>query len=344
MEIKGVPWAVPDFGYEEKKAIHRVVESGWMTMGKETQAFEQELAKVTDKKHNIVYNSGTSAIIASLLALGAYRDGYTARIPSYTFKATENAVYAAGIRDITYGNVNKHTGLMSPSESGRKHEVQIPVHYAGLPIDQQTWGETSLVVEDAAESFGATVLDDSRVSPDRIVCYSFHAAKVITMITGGCASTDNDQLAHRLRAVRWQGEDPDRKGVFISRGFNGAPLDICSAVGRVQLRKLPEYLRQRHLIATVYHEELDKGVGFQDIPPYVKTHANMMFPIYVDKPMTVARHLKKHRIGHRLGWMPLKSTEGADYMYNHTICLPMFNTMTPTEALYVSRRVNEALK
>ena len=97
MTIKSVPWAIPDFGLEEKNAIHRVVESGWMTMGKETQRLEDELSHVTGKKHNVVFNSGTNAIVASLLAIDAYKEGYTARIPSYTFKATENAVYASGI-------------------------------------------------------------------------------------------------------------------------------------------------------------------------------------------------------------------------------------------------------
>ncbi len=343
MENKGVPWAKPDFSDDENQAIYRVVDSGWMTMGKETKAFEKELALVTGMKHNVVFNSGTSAIIASLLAFGAYKKGFTAHIPSYTFKATENAAYASGIRDITYGNVNKDTGLMSPSDNVKKNEVQIPVHYAGLPLDGEVWQEVPRVVEDAAESFGSSTRRNISNSYPRIRCYSFHAAKVITMIAGGCASTDDDGLAYRLRAARWQGEAPDKKGYFIMRGLNGAPLDVCSAVGRVQLRKLPRYLRNRATIADVYKEELKLGVGFQRTPLYVDTHANMMFPIYVDKPMTVARHLKKHRIGTRLGWTPLKSTEGADYMYKHTICLPMFNTMTPTQAIHVASRVNEVI-
>ena len=134
------------------------------------------------------------------------------------------------------------------------------------------------------------------------------------------------------------------KGVFITRGLNLKPLDICSAVGRVQLKKLDKYLLNRAFIATVYKEELGLEVGFQRTPLYVDKHANMMFPIYVKNPMRVAEHLKKHRIGTRLGWVPLKRTEGADYMYKHTVCLPMFNTMTPTQAIYVARRVNEVLR
>jgi len=163
------------------------------------------------------------------------------------------------------------------------------------------------------------------------------------MIEGGCASTDDDGLAYRLKAARVHGEDPDHKGVFITRGLNMKPLDICSAVGRVHLRKLDKYLRNRSTISTIYKEELGLGVGFQRTPLYVERHANMMFPVYVEKPMTVARHLAKNNIGTRLGWAPLKSTEGADYMYKHTICLPMFNTMTPTQAVYVASKVNEVI-
>jgi len=344
MEITNVPWAIPDFGEEEKAAMMRVIDSDWLTMGKETERLEAELAPVTGKKYNIVVNSGTNAIVASLLALGAYKTGYSARIPSYTFKATENAVYASGIREVKYGNVDKSTGLMTQKESNDRHEVQVPVHFAGLPIDQQTWKDTSLVVEDAAESFGSTTMDHGDVCGDRLVCFSFHAAKVITMIEGGCVSTDNPSLAYKVRAVRSHGEDPEHKGVFIGRGLNMKPLDLCSAVGRVQLKKLPQYLRNRYEIATMYRSELEGLVGFQTIPDYVKTHANMMFPIYVDKPHTLAQHLRKNGIGYRLGWEPLRNTVGAEYLYKHIVCLPMYNTLTFGEALYVIDKVKEIVK
>ena len=343
-KISNVPWAIPDFQEEEREALHRVVDSGWMTMGKETLKLEAELAPVTGKKHNIVFNSGTNAIVASLLALEAYYEGYSARIPSYTFKATENAVYASGISNVKYGEVDKHTGLMNPKESKDEKEIQVPVHFAGLPLNQQTWKETPLVVEDAAESFGSTTIYNGDVCSDRLVCYSFHAAKVITMIEGGCVSTDNPNLAYRLKAARCHGEDPDSKGVFISRGLNMKPLDLCSAVGRVQLKKLPQYLRNRYEIATMYRSELEDLVGFQTIPDYVKTHANMMFPIYVDKPRVLAQHLYKNGVGCRLGWEPLQNTVGAEYMYNHIICLPMYNTLTFSEALYVIDKVKEIVK
>jgi len=341
MSITSVPWACPDFGEAEKEAIRRVVDSGWMTMGKETAKLENELAKVTGKKYNIVYNSGTSSIVASLLAIGAYHEGYTARIPSYTYKATENAVYASGIRDIKYGTVNPSTGIMSPKMSEYKHEVQIPVHFAGLPINQQVWSETPKVVEDAAESFGATTSYTGDVYSDRVVCYSFHAAKVITMIEGGCVSTDNHSLAYRLKAVRCHGEDPEHKGVFITRGLNMKPLDICSAVGRVQLSKLPKYLRNRDRISSLYRSELDGLVGFQYIPDYVKKHANMMFPIYVKKPIELGEHLAKNHIGYRLGWKPFNDSLGAKFIYEHIICIPMYNTLTEDEALYVIDKIKE---
>ena len=338
-----IPWAVPDFGEQEKKAAKRVVDSGWMTMGKETQRLETELAAVTGKKHNIVFNSGTNAILASLLAIGAYHEGYTVRIPSYTFKATENAVYASGLRSVKYGDVNPSTVLMKPKDSGKRYEIQIPVHYAGLPINQQVWGETRLVVEDAAESFGSATRYTGDVSGDRILCYSFHAAKVVTMIEGGCASTDNPEYAYKLRAVRCHGENPDEKGVFITRGLNMKPLDICSAVGRVQLKKLKTYLSNRERIAELYREELDGVVGFQLIPDYVKQHANMMFPIFVKNPVKLATCLMRKGVGYRLGWKPLKHMLGADFVYRHVICIPMYNTLTPDEALYVTEVVKECL-
>lgn len=345
MEIKKqeIPWSIPDWGDGERKAAQKVIDGDWLTMGKETKEFEKELGEVTGYKHNVVVNSGTSAITAALLAMGAYHFGYTCRIPAYTYKATENACHASGLNNLIYGDVDKHTCLLTPKESKCKYEIQIPVHFAGLPINQQVWGKVPCVVEDAAESFGSSILDTGGVHNSRIACYSFHAAKLITMIEGGCASTNNDVLAERLRAVRVHGENPNRKGEFVGRGFNFKPLDICSSVGRVQLKKLKKYLAVREAVAMMYREELDGYVGFQEIPDYVKQHSNMMFPIYVDNPMRLADMLRSRGIDTRLGWKPLADKPNAWWIYEHILCLPIYNTMKPNETMYVVDEVKKCL-
>ena len=341
MEVK---WSTPDFGEDERETVLRVLDSGWVTMGKETEQLEHELAPVTGYKHNIVVNSGTSALTAALLALKAYNEGYTVRIPSYTFKATENAVYASGVRDVKYGDVDHKTGLMKYEGKEKQYEIQLPVHFAGIPLDQQVWGEVPYVVEDAAESLGARTRNTGDMHSSRLVCYSMHAAKLITMIEGGCVSTNSDEYAYRLRAIRRHGESPDEKGVFIERGFNFKPLDICSAVGRVQLKKLKQYLDNRLGIAKIYRDELCGIVGFQDIPEYVSRHANMMFPIYTSEPRRLAEKLREQGIETRLGWKPLKLTPGAIAMSSKTLCIPIYNTMGIDEAVYVVDKIKEAMR
>lgn len=345
MEIeRKIPWSNPDFGDKEREAIQRVVDSGWLTMGKETREYEKHVARVTKRRYNIAFNSGTSAITASLIALGVYNEGCSVKIPSYTFKATENACYAAGAQTIRYGDVDPMTGLMSPSTSGLRYEFQVPVHYAGLPIDPEQWAEVRYVVEDAAESFGSTTKRLIHGGGDRVACYSMHAAKLITMIEGGVASTDDEYTAYLLKAIRCHGENPEVKGEFITRGLNLKPLDICSAVGSVQLNKIGTYIDNRNRVAKTYYDELTGIVGFQRIPDYVDIHSYMMFPVYVDNPVKLSDGLKKHGVDTRLGWKPLYDKAGARYMYEHVICLPMFNLMTVEEAEYVSDCVKKCLR
>jgi len=336
-----IPWSKPDWGEEEKKAVQRVLDSGWLTMGRETEAFERELAEVTGLRYNVFMNSGTSAITAAIIALDGF-DGEPATIPTYSFYATINAVRAAGVKDIRYGSVDRDTGLLLREEAGKYGGVVVPIHYAGHPLDQQLWKDAKRVVEDAAEAFGARVKNPSNTFWDRIVCYSFHVAKTITTIEGGCASTDDVMLADMLRAVRNQGLNPLKRWEPITRGFNFKPLDINAAVGRVQLRKLEKYLENRGRIASTYREELEGLVGFQRVEDYVAVHANTLFPVYVRDPEGLADWLSRRGVETRLGWVPMVNwCEDAWWLSTHTVFLPIYNTMTVEEALYVCDAVKE---
>ena len=339
MEIK-IPWSMPDFGEEEREAILDVYDSGWVTMGEKTELFEKELAKVLHSKYVVAVNNGTSAIMAALLA-GRPLDKCV--IPAYTYKATENAVLASGIKHIIYGRVDRDTCLMNPRQVKEKTK-QIPVHYAGLPLDPEMWDEESYVIEDAAESFGSELKHSGVPTYDRMKCYSFHAAKVISTIEGGCVATDNPSLYFNLKLVRCHGENPYRKGEFIRTGLNLKPNDITSAIGLEQLKKLPRYLDNRERIVKHYREELDGLVKFQEIPNYVKRHANMMFPIFIDNPHTLYNKLHDRGVDTRLGWIPLAPYENAQYIYEHVLCLPIFNTMTQEQAQTVSDEVKKCLK
>jgi len=350
-----IPWSKPVFGRDEKEAVNRVLDSGWLTMGKETELFEKKLRKVTKKKYNIAVNSGTNTIIGALLAHGGWNPTVKKHIPAYIFPATENAIFASGggsiqldspEYDIIHHDINPFTGHMIPPEITwrQKHDIYIPVSYAGLPLNPEEWKHVPNIIEDGAESLGMDLIRVPPVRFDWDVCYSFHAAKLITTIEGGAVSTDNPDTEFKLRAIRKHGEHPEVKGVFIQRGLNLKPSDINSAIGSVQLDKLELFLWNRNRIAEIYKEEIGERVEYQEVPNYVKKHPYMMFPIFVDSPTRLHIHLKKHQIDTRLGWKPLKPLSNSTLFSKRVICLPIYNNMTEDEVIEVSRRVVEWTK
>ena len=101
MEVpsKKLSWSPPRFDKEEKEAAIRVVNSGWVTQGRETKAFEKELSEYFRVRHAVVMNNGTSALIASLIAHGI-GPGDEVIVPSYTFIATVNSILAVGAKPV----------------------------------------------------------------------------------------------------------------------------------------------------------------------------------------------------------------------------------------------------
>lgn len=335
-----IPWSKPSIGEAEKKAVMEVLDSGWVTMGAKTVEFEKRLADVTERRYNVFVNNGTSALIAALMA----KEGARVHIPAYTFPATLNAVFGAGYGEPVYHDVDQSTGLMLPPSDPPSNHVYMPVSYAGLPLDPGEWNDVPNVVEDAAEALGAVTVDSLSDGYSWTRCFSFHAAKLLTTVEGGCVSTDDPDEAYALRCIRCHGEDPEVKGLYLRRGLNLKPTDIAAAVGLAQLERLPQAIWNRNRIARLYREELGDLVRYQRVPDYVETHPYMMFTVGVDNPVELALYLKTQGVDTRVGWEPLKWLPGATAISETVLALPIYNTMTEREALYVVEKVKEYLQ
>lgn len=323
MELK-IPFSKPDIGEAEKDAVKCVMDSGWVTMGPETKLFEDELAKYLGCRHVVVMNNGTSALFAALLS----RNPKHVIIPAYNYPVITN------ITNITkwtvgYSDINEKTCLM---ESPPSTQIAVPVSFAGLPLDVEEWDPSLYsIIEDAAEAFGTESRGVKTGNQGWTSTFSFHVAKLITMVEGGAVATNDDEVADKVREIRSR------------RNLNFQPTDIGSAIGRVQLRKVEGYLQNREMIAKYYREALGGLVEFQEIPDYVTTHGNMMFPIFIEEPVKLTSGLEKLGIETRLGWKPLVETPASLQVSNHIICLPIFNLMEIKEAEYVVECVKKCL-
>lgn len=303
-------------------------------MGEECARLEEELRRYIGSDHVVLFDHGTSASLAALLAHNVKR----IRLPAYTFPATMNAVHFSGAYPM-FGDIDPKTVIMKP-EPFDGH--QMPVSYAGLGIDEYEW-EGYDVIEDAAEAFGAEMRESKVGGQGWTTCFSFHAAKLITMVEGGAVSTNDPKIAASLKLIRNQGEDPQNKGRVLMRGLNMRPNDMQAAIGRIQLRRINEHLEKRFRASVIYEKILGDLVEFQKVPEFKFRHANMMMPIFVENPTYLSVALQDYNVDTRIGWAPLYNTEAAEQVYNSVICLPIFNTITRREAEYVAHAVRAIL-
>jgi perosamine synthetase len=250
-----IPINRPWLSDEEKREILMVLDEGILTSpalegGKRVQEFESLLRRYLKIKHVIAVNSGTSALLAALLALGL-KEGDEVLLPSFTFVASANSVVAAGGTPV-FVDINETDYTIDIKDLATKITKRtraiMPVHLYGHPADLDEIAElansNSLeIIEDACQSLGSEYRKRQTGTIGSMGCFSMYASKVLTSGEGGAITTDDDLLADQLRMIRNHGmvEGYDTK-VF---GLNLRLPEICAAMAKGQMKKLDEMLEKR---------------------------------------------------------------------------------------------------
>ena len=239
-------------------AFQRVMRSGHFIMGPEVKAFEAECAAYLGVKHAIGLNSGTDALYIALRALGIGPGDEVITTP-FTFFATAEAISHVGATpvfvDIEEGSFNLDPDLIEPAITSRTKAI-IPVHLFGRPCDmdriQAIADKHGLkLVEDCAQSFGATWKGRKTGSMGTFGCYSFFPTKNLNAFgDGGLLSTDDDALADTARMLRVHGS---RKKYFNETvGYNSRLDELQAAMLRVKLPHLDSWNEARRQVALRY--------------------------------------------------------------------------------------------
>jgi dTDP-4-amino-4,6-dideoxygalactose transaminase len=266
-------------------AVDRVLASGQLVLGPETETFEHEFATHVGADYGVGMNSGTDALTLALLALEV-RIGDEWLMPALTAPATAAAVRAAGaIPRFVDVCPDTLTIDVAHAESliNRRTRGLIPVHLYGCPVDVAAVvalaeRHSLTIIEDCAQAHGTTFSGRHVGSFGRIGCFSFYPTKNLGAFgDAGMCVTNDRRLDQRLRRLRYYGLDADR--VAQADGRNSRLDEMQAALLRVKLRYLDANLARRRQIAQRYRRGLCEA-GVQ-LPPDTDGHAYHQFVVRV---------------------------------------------------------------
>lgn len=261
---KYYPIATPILNGNEKKYVMDCLESTWISSnGSYLNQFEQQFASFCHTKHAIACSNGTTALHLALLAhgLGA---GDEVIVPTLTFVATANAVTYCGATPV-FVDADPETWNMDIASIERNISPRtkgiIAVHLYGHPADMDLIMDIAsrhglFVVEDAAEAIGAQYKGRMAGSLGHTATFSLFGNKIITTGEGGVLTTNDDQIAGRVRLLRGQGIDSTKKYWHPVIGYNYRMTNIQAAIGCAQLEKVDWHIQQRIRVAMYYYENL----------------------------------------------------------------------------------------
>jgi len=262
--MKRISVAQPQLNGNERQYVLDCLDTNWISsIGKYISAFEEEFAKYCGVKHAIATNNGTTALHLALVTLGL-QPGDEVLIPTVTYIATANAVKYCGatpvLVDVLPGSMNIDPACLAAKITPKTKGI-IPVHLYGHPANMTAINEVAnahglWVVEDAAEAHGAKVNGAVVGSLGTCATFSFFGNKIITTGEGGMVTTNDDDLAARLRLLRGQGMDPKRRYWFPVIGYNYRMTNIQAAIGLGQLEHIGAAIEGRAKLARMYNEAL----------------------------------------------------------------------------------------
>ncbi|MGZ4760593.1 MAG: DegT/DnrJ/EryC1/StrS family aminotransferase [Acidimicrobiales bacterium] len=350
----------PDVGPAEREALLAAFDAGWIApVGPEVDAFERDVAAATGTAHAAALSSGTAAQHQALQA-ARVGPGDEVVVPTLTFVATASPVVHIGAEptfvDCEPGSWNIDPSLVADllderAQQGRMPAAVIAVDLYGQCADADALAEACrphgvVLIEDAAEALGATYHGRPAGSLAPIGVISFNGNKIITTSGGGMLVSDDEAVVARARHLATQAREPAPHYEHIEIGFNYRMSNLLAALGRAQLRSLPERVARRRAIKARYRAALEDGHGITfmpDAPSGVPTNWLTVAQIDADRFGATADDirlaLEASDVESRPAWKPLhcqpvfadRPAVGgtvAERIFERGLCLPSGSSLT----------------
>jgi dTDP-4-amino-4,6-dideoxygalactose transaminase len=274
----------PHIGSQELEFVKEAFETNWIApVGPHINAFEEEFSKVVGGKHSVAVSSGTAALHLAL-HLAGIQAGDEVFCSTLTFIATANPICYLGAvpvfidSDRTSWNMDPNLlveALQHRSKQGKLPKAVVLVHLYGQSADiepiQAICDRYEIpLIEDAAESLGATYKGKSPGSFGKMGIFSFNGNKIITTSGGGMLVTDDETLATQARYLATQARDPAPHYQHSQVGYNYRLSNVLAGIGRGQLQVLAERVAARRQNFEVYCKSLHKlpGIDFMPEAPF----------------------------------------------------------------------------
>lgn len=370
-----LPYSRPLVDEDDVKAVNEVLRSEWLTTGPKVKEFEEAFAKFVGTKEAVAVINGTAALHAAIYALNIQK-GDEVILPAMTFAATGNAVLFQGGTPV-FADSDPETLLIDPAAVEKaitkKTKAIIAVDYAGQPADYDALNAIAVkhgikVIADACHALGATSNGKSVGTLADLNTFSFHAVKPLAAGEGGMITTDDAELAKRMRQFRNHGLTSDHRerhnaGSWFyemeNLGYNYRLPDILCALGLSQLKKVPAWTKKRQSIAAKYDKAFSNLTGVTPLKMRKgATHAYHLYVALFDLKATrneVFDALRAENLGVNVHYIPVhlhpyyqKNFGTKKGMFPHAeagfekmISLPLFAGMTDQDSDDVIKAVEK---
>jgi dTDP-4-amino-4,6-dideoxygalactose transaminase len=293
----------PELDETDIEAVVRVLRSGRLALGPQSDEFEKSIADYVGTEHAIAVSSGTAALHLIVKALGIGQ-GDEVIVPSFTFAASVNCFLYEGAIPV-FVDIEPDTYNLDPRDVERKitprTKAIMVVDVFGHPAE---WDEIRRiasshglrVIDDSCEALGAEFRGRRLGGLGDAAAFAFYPNKQMTTGEGGIVVTNDDDIARLCRSLRNQGRAEMGSWLEHERlGYNYRMSELSAALGVSQLQRIEEFLVKREAVARCYTERLRRFDWVR--PPVVKSHVRMSWFVYV---VTLSEGLRRDEVIRRM--------------------------------------------
>lgn len=365
-----IPQVKPWLTEEEAEAAKKTITDNWITEGPLSAEFSKKLNELIGTEFGVFAPNGTLALFLGLLAI-EIGPGDEVIVPDTTFIASANAVILTGATPV-FAEVNDYNYQIDIAQCEKlitpRTKAIMPVHLYGMTADMDAImvfakKHSLKVIEDAAQAIGVKYREQHAGTFGDVGCFSFFADKTITTGEGGYVVCREKQIYEKLMLLRNQGRFDRGSFIHPAVGYNFRMTDLQSAVGLVQLKKLPEIIKRKLQILEWYKDGLKnvKEIKFLDLE-CGSEYAPFRVVLICERTHVLMEYLSKNEIQPRSFFYPLHKQPCFQYLdkpaggqldladdnyknsvfgYEHGVCFPVYPTLTNEEVRYICKKIIE---